>query len=195
MNCEHRAWIFTILQHPPFYREMTKQLLKKIETKTSELGHINEIQFLESLGLSKHIVLKTLRQLTDACEPSRCLHRTGRFSCVRYHSRRIARLVECFHPCIWRCLFACIFVCLCDDCWRASVTSWSSSTLIGASLDLRRCTQFRRRSPWGSSTSESLLSMRLFTTPFFHSFRPARQDSTRTVSQGSKGWRSRAPLL
>ena len=34
-----------------------------------------------------------------------------------------------------------------DDCSSASVTSRSSTTLIGASLDFRRCTQFRRRSP------------------------------------------------
>ena len=33
-----------------------------------------------------------------------------------------------------------------DDCSRASMTS-SSSTLIGASLDLRSSTRFRRRSP------------------------------------------------
>ena len=29
MKCEHRAWIFTILQHPPFPRERTQQLKKK----------------------------------------------------------------------------------------------------------------------------------------------------------------------
>ena len=29
MKCEHRAWIFTILQHPPFHRERTQQLKKK----------------------------------------------------------------------------------------------------------------------------------------------------------------------
>ena len=33
-----------------------------------------------------------------------------------------------------------------DDCSRASMTS-SSSTLIGASFDLRNSTRFRRRSP------------------------------------------------
>ena len=36
MKCEHRARIFTILQHPPFYREITKQLLKKLKPKQAD---------------------------------------------------------------------------------------------------------------------------------------------------------------